>query len=132
MSDATHGRAALGEIHKHMLELHRQLIDITKAEYERDYGKVSNPYALYNLVLNDPAFAWLRPMSGLLVQVGDALDVKEPSDDELAANRQLVDAMLNGPADDNDIASRLQTIDVAFPAIGELHRKINAALQRLP
>ena len=50
-----------------MRTLHKALIDETQREYERAHGKVTTPYQLFALVTSDPAFAWLQPMTRLIV-----------------------------------------------------------------
>lgn len=51
--------------------LHKALIDATQRSYERDHGRVQSPYALFALVAHDPAFAWLQPMTRLIVELED-------------------------------------------------------------
>ena len=61
-----------------LLALHRALIDWTKREYERDHGPVGNPYALFALVSQDPAFQWLQPLTRLLVELEELRDRRAP------------------------------------------------------
>ncbi len=58
-------------LHSQLLELHRTLLELVKVEYERGHGKVANASALLQLVIHDEAFAWLRPLSKLLVDLDD-------------------------------------------------------------
>ncbi len=61
-----------------LLALHRALIDWTKREYERDHGPVQNPYQLFALVSQDPAFQWLQPLTKLLVELEELRDRTSP------------------------------------------------------
>lgn len=61
-----------------LLVLHKKLLDAERARYERANGRVPGPGALLQLVLNDPWFAWLRPISTLVVQIDERMDAKEP------------------------------------------------------
>ncbi|MDB4933365.1 MAG: hypothetical protein JWP87_337 [Labilithrix sp.] len=72
MTDSsTNSKAALDALHARLLELHKVLLDIVRAEYEREHGPVSGPGALLQLVTRDEAFAWLHPLSMLLVELDD-------------------------------------------------------------
>ncbi|WP_034386708.1 hypothetical protein [Deinococcus sp. YIM 77859] len=56
---------------------HSALLDFARGEYEFLHGPVKGPFALYSLVVNDPAFQWLRPLSGLMATLDEVLDAKE-------------------------------------------------------
>lgn len=75
MNDAD--RALLAELRRHLLQLHKLLIDWQRAEYERTHGRLQT-MQLLNVIFDDPAFAWLRTMSGLIVRVDEALEAKPP------------------------------------------------------
>ena len=71
MNDAD--RALLVELRRLLLQLHKTLIDWQRAEYERVHGRLQTTQLL-NVMFNDPAFAWLRSMSGLIVRIDETLD----------------------------------------------------------
>ncbi|SEJ40055.1 hypothetical protein SAMN04488058_107100 [Deinococcus reticulitermitis] len=56
---------------------HSALLDFAKGEYEFLNGPVGSPFELYSLVMNHPAFQWLRPLSGLMATLDEVLDVKD-------------------------------------------------------
>lgn len=68
---ANSARSKLERIASAARTLHKALIDVTQREYEKTHGRVTNPYALFSLVANDPAFAWLQPMTRAIVEVED-------------------------------------------------------------
>ena len=80
MTDAD--RALLLELRRLLLQLHKTLIDWQRAEYEGTHGRLQTTQLL-NVMFNDPAFAWLRSMSGLIVRIDEALD--PPSRPEAAS-----------------------------------------------
>ncbi len=55
---------------------HSALLDVAKSDYEFLHGKISSPFTLYNLVTGDPAFQWLRPLSGLMSTLDEVTDQK--------------------------------------------------------
>jgi hypothetical protein len=70
-------RALLVELRRLLLQLHKTLIDWQRAEYERDHGRLQTTQLL-NVLFNDPSFAWLRSMSGLIVRIDETLEAKTP------------------------------------------------------
>lgn len=74
-------RNLLVELRNALLRLHKTLLDSERYEYEQVHAPIGPPTAYLELVLNDPWFAWLRPMSGLVVRIDEALDAKEPATD---------------------------------------------------
>src|SRR3954468_13129465 len=68
----------LGELREGLFSLHKALIASERVGYEEAFGAIGAPSNFLNLLLNDPWFAWLRPLSGLMAVVDEALDGKEP------------------------------------------------------
>lgn len=68
-------RALLVELRRLLLQLHKTLIDWQRAEYEGTHGRLQTTQLL-NVMFNDPEFAWLRLMSGLIVRIDEALDTR--------------------------------------------------------
>jgi hypothetical protein len=61
-----------------LLLLHKSLLESERASYERVFGKVGSSYQFLQLVTTDPWFAWLRPVSQLIVAMDGLLEAKEP------------------------------------------------------
>jgi hypothetical protein len=62
-------RAALRETWKQLMPLHRALIDSASAEFNANIAPVSGPTHLLQLLQDDPFFAWLKPMTSLIVDI---------------------------------------------------------------
>ena len=86
-------RALLSELRRLLLQLHKTLIDWQRRDYEVTHGRLQTTQLL-QVIFNDPAFAWLRTMSGLIVRIDEALEVKPPDVSEtgplVAAARELI------------------------------------------
>ncbi len=86
-------RALLGEMRRLLLQLHKTLIDWQRRDYETTHGRLQTTQLL-QVIFNEPDFAWLRTMSGLIVRIDEALDVKPPDVSEtgplVAAVRELI------------------------------------------
>src|SRR4026207_324004 len=70
-------RAPLLELHSALLKLHKALLDSEKIVYERNVRPIQSPNHFFQLLTNDPYFAWLRPISQLIVAIDETLDDKE-------------------------------------------------------
>ncbi|MGN6185997.1 MAG: hypothetical protein ACTHQM_20390 [Thermoanaerobaculia bacterium] len=62
-------RAALRDTWKQLLPLHRALIDAASEEYRATGALVNGPTHLIQLLQDDPFFAWLKPMTSLIVDI---------------------------------------------------------------
>ena len=60
-------RAALREVSRALIPLHRRLIDAAKEEYLF----AGTPTQLLDLLQTDPFFAWLKPATALIVDIDE-------------------------------------------------------------
>jgi hypothetical protein len=109
-------RGPLLELHDALLHLHKVLLDSERAVYESNVGPIHSPNHFFQLLTGDPWFAWLRPISQLIVAIDETLDEKEP------LTRANVDALMS------------QSVFLLIPAEseGEFGARYVAALQRDP
>jgi len=68
----------LSELRDALLELHKALVDSERIGYESTMGAIQSPSHFLQLLTGDPWFAWLHPLSQLIVTMDAALDGKEP------------------------------------------------------
>ena len=66
-------RERLRAVRLRLLDLHKVLLEDTKAAYELDRGRIASNATLLQLVINDPWFAWLHPLSELVVRIDETL-----------------------------------------------------------
>jgi hypothetical protein len=69
-----------------LLELHTALLTYQKHEYEQDNQKITTPVQYFQLVTSDPAFAWLRSLSELIVGLDEMCDHPEKATEEKVQN----------------------------------------------
>jgi hypothetical protein len=68
----------LEEVRSALLTLHKSLVDSERVTYEKTVGAIRSPNQFLQLLTTDPWFAWLQPLSQLIVSMDEALDAKEP------------------------------------------------------
>lgn len=71
-------RERLQTLRSALLALHKALVDSERLEYEKVIGKIQSPNHFLQLLTTDPWFAWLSPLSRLIVSIDEALDAAEP------------------------------------------------------
>jgi hypothetical protein len=83
-SNMTEYQERLRQIRNSLLELHKVLVESERVSYEKTLGKIPSANLFLKLVINDPWFAWLHPLSQLIVAIDEALDDKSPLTTETA------------------------------------------------
>jgi len=91
----------LQKVREALLELHKTLVDSERVGYEVAMGPISSPNHFVQLLSSDPWFAWLLPLSRLIVTIDEALDRRIPLSpnealDLLAQTRRLLVASEEG------------------------------------
>jgi len=82
-------RQHLSALRDAVFQLHKTLIDSERISYEQTMGTIPSPGFFLQLLTNDPWFAWLHPLSQLVITMDETLDAKEP------LTRPGLDALLN-------------------------------------
>ena len=109
-------RQHLRELRTQLLNLHKVLIDDAKLAYELDRGRVGNNAILLQLVINDPWFAWLHLLSGMIVRIDESIAKDAPTTE----------------ADAAAILEQVETLLTASESGDEFHKRYYEALQRQP
>jgi hypothetical protein len=130
MIDPGEARAALEAVASALRPLHRSLVEVTRLEYEAQHGRVPGPGALFNLLVRDPFFAWLRPMSGLMAQLDEVLDDQVPiGGSHVAQMRAQLETLVT--EGEHPFAVRYLDILQAHPEVVMAHAALRRALDRL-
>ena len=87
--------ARLVELREALAELHKTLIHAERFTYEKVFGTIPSSGKLLQLLTSDPWFAWMRPLSGLIAAIDEAMDAEEPiSASEIAGFRKKAHTLL--------------------------------------
>ncbi len=122
-------RAALREVSRLLIPLHRALIDAAKDDYAFAFGPVLQPTQLLRLLNEDPFFAWLKPITSLIVDIDEMVRRDfEPSDAESIAGR--LESMF-GSAPDPEFASKYVPLLQRSVEVAAGHAALRKALARL-
>lgn len=61
-----------------LLHLHKALVEFERVRYEQTIGTIQSPNQFLHLLTTDPWFAWLHPISRLIVAMDEAIDGEMP------------------------------------------------------
>ncbi len=67
-------RRTLTDVRHGLLGLHKALIVAEQLTFERVFGRIDSTGQLLQLVMNDPWFTWLHPLSNMVVRIDELLD----------------------------------------------------------
>ena len=101
------------ELRRAVLHLHKTLLDWARRRYERSHGAVSS-HQMLQLLLRDPQFAWIRPLSEIIVRLDEVLE------EDLVAHENDIAGLIA------ELRSLLAAADTVFGA------EYRAALQDSP
>ena len=120
------------QIREALLGLHRELLSSQVMEVERATGRPMSPHDQLNSALQDPRFAWLRELSGLLA-VLDAEGAAKPGDPPLEGAPALarINALLNPPDPTTEFGKRYLRELQDNPAVVMAHRDVTTLLDDL-
>jgi hypothetical protein len=125
---ARHRLAALRET---LLTLHKALLDSERTSYEIAHGPIASPGAFLQLVINDAWFAWLRPVTGLIVQIDETMAAKKPPASSRDFERLIEDmrALLSPSREVNGFWKRYAGAMQRDPAVAVLHEQLERQLR---
>src|SRR5215213_11477598 len=108
LSDET--RANLKSLSKAMLRLHKTLLDAAKFEYEAKNGTIASVNLYFQLVIDDPHFAWLRKISSLIALIDEAVSIRRPATEpEAKGLHNEAQLLLNFQDSDEGFNEKFQT-----------------------
>lgn len=123
-------RARLREMSKQLMPLHRALIEAARADYTMSgVNVVTGPGHLLQLLNDDPFFAWLKPLTSLIVDIDEMARTDfEPKDAQAIAARveRLFGANVDAAFAEHYIPILQRDVDVAIA-----HAAVRQALSRL-
>jgi hypothetical protein len=103
-------KANLKNLSKAMLRLHKTLLDASKVDYETVNGKIQSNGHYFQLVVDDPHFAWLRKISALIALIDEAVSVRRPATEiEAKGLENEAKLILNFQDGDENFNEKFQT-----------------------
>jgi len=124
-------RRMLGELRRGLLQLHKTLLDWERAAYERVHGRTTSS-ELLRVIVSDAQFAWLRPVSELIVRIDASLET-EDSDSVIDVDAIVSQARTLVSPDESGTpyAQRYHTALQEYPDAVFAHRAVTNVLREV-
>jgi hypothetical protein len=128
-SDAA--REKLVEVRHTLLVLHKALLDSERTSYEIVHGPIASAAAFLQLLINDSWFAWLRPITALVVQIDETLAAKKPPATSRDFERLVNDtrALLSPSRHADGFWQRYSGVMQRDPGVSVVHDEIEKKLR---
>jgi hypothetical protein len=117
----------ISDVRHRLLGLHKLLLDHERAAYEREHGRIT-PTDYLRLLTEDAAFAWLRPMTELIVRVDEWLDDEARAPDAGSAWLDELARLLAPEPALHDFHTRYAEMLQTSPDVVMAHRAVTQAL----
>ena len=125
-------RTRLRELRGRLLSLHKVLLDDAKVAYEMDRGRIASNADLLQLVINDPWFAWLHPLSELVVRIDETIEPDSPATEaDGAALVAQVEQLLSPAEQGETFARRYFEALQRQPSVVLAHADVRRALKNV-
>jgi hypothetical protein len=123
-------RQRLKDLRDKLLVLHKALLDSERALYELTNGPIPSPGAFLQLLINDARFAWLRPVTTMIVEIDEALAAKNPPASPQDFQRLIGDlrALLTPSTEENGFWKRYSGTVHRDPGVAVLHEEMERHL----
>ncbi len=111
-----HVQDLLNEVHQVLLTLHKELLDHQRMLYERQHGAIHSTGEALQLIIKDPWFASLRPLTALITDLDEIVASKAP----------------NYPADTNALLTQCKQLLKPAETGDLFQREFHRAIQESP
>ncbi len=132
--DPNKNKKTIEEVRLVLLDLHKKLIDISRVDYETQHGAISSPGDWVRLLVGDPFFDFLHPLSKLITTFDELLEATWPLREiDAAAVRAEIENIL-GDFPTTPISFRTKYLDIIqrSPDVVLLHANIKKIILNLP
>jgi hypothetical protein len=99
----------INNIFKHLLRVHKSLLDFQKLVMEALDQKIYTPYETLQMAINHPDFEWLRKISGVMALMDEATSDKKspPTEKVLKDFAHILNDIFSESTTDLDFKNRL-------------------------
>ncbi len=102
-------------------EIHGVLLEATRREYERDFGRVADAATLLKLVTSEPAFSWIRPLTAAIADADELLASSEPEPGHMRVLVEAITQLLKADAEGAPFQRRYHNAIQASPDVAVTH-----------
>jgi hypothetical protein len=123
----------INNIFKHLLRVHKSLLDFQKLVIEALDQKVYTPYETLQMAINHPDFEWLRKISGVMALMDEATSDKKnpPTEKTLKDFAHILNDIFSETTPDLDFKNRLHVALARDSKLSNEVSELRAILARI-
>jgi hypothetical protein len=121
---------SLDELATELRVLHKALLQAGQAAYERDHGPIAGTTQLLHLLVQDPAFAWLRSLSELMADLDELGETEPATAEEQGAIRGELERLLSPSG--GELWTRLTSFLQEHAEVATAYARVRQLLLSLP
>jgi hypothetical protein len=119
----------LAAVRDAVLAVHRALLETERLAWERMNGRVAGNLEVLRLAIEDPWFAWLRPLTALIAAMDEALQDQTPEGEARIAPILAEAAVLLHPDENgSDFQQRYDEFVQRAPDVAVAHGRLMRVL----
>ena len=115
-----------------LLTLHSELLVLQRQKYEDLFGRIRKTGEYFSLVMDHPAFQWLRGLSILIVSMDELMSGRKPVEekqvDSLVA---YIKALLKPHKEGNEFEKNYYDALQKFPGVALAHGRVMQEIMKL-
>lgn len=127
-------KPTIEEVRLILLDLHKKLIDISRVDYEKKNSPIRSPHDFVRLLIGDPFFAFLHPLSKLITSLDELLEITWPMRelDATAVRAEIENTIGDYKTTPQEFRTRYLDMMQRESEVVLLHSKLKTAIQKLP
>jgi hypothetical protein len=123
----------LQAVRRAAIDVHGSLLELTRREYERENGRISDSATLLKLITTEPAFAWLNPLTALIADIDEVLhDHRLEARQRIPLLLRAVEDLLRADESGSYFQRRYLAAIQASPDVAVDHRRTISQLRSKP
>jgi hypothetical protein len=121
--------AELDNLSRVLLRLHKALLDDARVSYERAHGRIESTGAYFQLVMGHEWFAWLRPLSQLILRIDELGEAEAPARAKITEVVAAVRTLLTASAESEGFARNYHDALQREPEVVLVHAAVRELLR---
>lgn len=119
----------LAAVRDAVLAVHRNLLETERLAWERMNGRVAGNLEVLRLAIEDPWFAWLRPLTALIAAMDEAIRDDSPeAESRAAAILTETSSLLRPDENGSDFQQRYDEFVQRAPDVAVAHGRLMRVL----
>lgn len=124
---------SLQKLQSSLLQMHRYMLASLKSDREARTQQAISPTEWFHLIISEPEYSWMKPITGLMSDIDALMDNYEVSEEDLKIIRQELENLFLIPSESvTDFSSKYQEMVRRDPDVMLYHGLLRQLIRALP